>query len=236
MTWKKDDDEPIVPYGLWLLPKEEFQNPIWIVEGESDCWATWALSTVTLSAFQGAKFFKCLKAEHIKNASTLYIWQKTDTAGGKFAADLCKHLKNIAPDKKVFVICQEKYKDAVEFFKANPTTTAHQIDNEWLVNGEAFLTEPEAANQTGISEAFVKWIDSHLLFNAKLGGYLKWSENRYVPDANSEAYLSMKKYLDELMVPSPHPNKAYQKKMHLPWNGLIRTHQLNHLWRVLLTG
>ena len=79
--WTAGDAE-LIPYGLHR-PVPYTKGFVWIVEGESDCWALWSHDIPALG-IPGAASLKPLHAAHLEGVKTVAVVQEPGEAGERF--------------------------------------------------------------------------------------------------------------------------------------------------------
>jgi DNA primase len=110
--WSDDAEEPVVKlrtalaardgsrwakgvapraYGEWRLDEARRQRRLLVVEGESDCWASWAGGFAALG-LPGAGMAECLEAAHLDCVDVVYVAHEPDQAGGRFVAGVVDQL------------------------------------------------------------------------------------------------------------------------------------------------
>ena len=80
-SWQGDG--PVIPYGLHRPIPYNPAKALFIVEGESDCWALWSSSIAALG-IPGATSTACLLREHVEPARTVLVIEEPDSAGKRF--------------------------------------------------------------------------------------------------------------------------------------------------------
>lgn len=83
-------DLPIIPYGVW---KATGGAVLFIVEGESDCWAGW-VHGINVLGLPGAEYAKCLELDHVRYGKVIVI-QEPGEAGAKFVQNVGRRLQGI---------------------------------------------------------------------------------------------------------------------------------------------
>jgi len=97
-------DSGIVPYGLDRLFLIEYcEGRLWIVEGESDCWALWGQGIAALG-IPGASMTNCLEKPHLGAATTLTISREPGDAGETFVEALRKRLGAVGYEGRIEVV------------------------------------------------------------------------------------------------------------------------------------
>lgn len=88
----------MVPYGLWMLAnlrsKGELGNDLYLVEGESDCWAGWFHGLQVLG-IPGATNWKCLQLSHIAGIKNLIAVREPGPGGDAFIKGMGERLATI---------------------------------------------------------------------------------------------------------------------------------------------
>jgi putative DNA primase/helicase len=78
-------------YGEWRLDEARRQRRLLVVEGESDCWASWAGGFAALG-LPGAGMAECLEERHLDCVDVVYVAHEPDQAGGRFVAGVVDQL------------------------------------------------------------------------------------------------------------------------------------------------
>jgi hypothetical protein len=100
---------PVIPYGLWR-PVPVTQGRLFIVEGESDCWALWAAGIPALG-IPGATSTGCLAAEHLEGVREIGVVREPDAAGGRFPARIARRAFDVGYTGTVSAVSFAPYKD-----------------------------------------------------------------------------------------------------------------------------
>jgi hypothetical protein len=90
-AWNKDEAS-IIPYGLSRPIPLGMDGRMWIVEGESDCWAMWA-NGVSALGIPGASMAGTLKLEHLAGVACAYVVQEPGEAGSRFPARVAAKMR-----------------------------------------------------------------------------------------------------------------------------------------------
>lgn len=87
--WNRGTAE-LIPYGL-DRPIPYNKGFVWVVEGESDCWALWGKEIPALG-IPGAGNAKCLRAAHLEGVKKVAVVQEPGEAGERFPHAVAKRL------------------------------------------------------------------------------------------------------------------------------------------------
>lgn len=220
--WGKGD-LPIVPYGLdWIrsyktkqLEKNLPITPLWIVEGETDCWRLWH-DCYPAIGLPGAKMTDKLEAKYLSGFPGCYIWQEPDSAGSKFAHDALKRIEGFnLTDFSIKIVCQRKYKDPCEWLQRSKDHTLASLGN-CIVSPEEYRAVPKDCTQFHVSQSFVRdYSRGGFAFNDKLGGWLKWDGCRFVEGGEHGVYAKMTEYLEHLQGQGEDTKDEEQRKRYL---------------------
>lgn len=115
--WSGGGGRP-VPYGLWRLKDLGRDEPLYLVEGESDCWTLWYHGFAALG-IPGANMTGSLEAEHVAKAAKLYAIQEPDQGGEALIKGLAIRLREIKFPGEAFAVQLEGAKDANELHQKN---------------------------------------------------------------------------------------------------------------------
>ena len=99
-------------YGLNFLAKATAEQPIIVVEGESDCQACWHKGVLAVGVSGGTAWKPEWAA--LLAGRPVYIWQEPGEAGAKFAQSLAASF----PDARI--MRSDTHKDLADLFKADP--------------------------------------------------------------------------------------------------------------------
>lgn len=105
-----ESDLPIIPYGLWRLPAVEDRKTLFLVEGESDCWAGWAHS-MSVIGFPGATQTGKLKADHVEGFKKILAIQEPDIGGKEFIEGLAGQLEKLGWSGEFKIVSLSPHKD-----------------------------------------------------------------------------------------------------------------------------
>jgi P4 family phage/plasmid primase-like protien len=214
---------PIVPYGLTKardykrdkLDKKLPIQPLWIVEGETDCWRLWQACYPAIG-LPGAKMTDKLDAKYLSGFPGCYIWQEPDSAGSKFAHDALKRIEGFnLTDFAIKIICQRKYKDPCEWLQKSKSHDLSSLGN-CIVSPEEYRAVPKDCTQFHVSQSFVKdYSRGEFVFNDKLGGWLRWDGCRFVEGGEHGVYVKMTEYLEHLQAQGEEIKDEEQRKYYL---------------------
>lgn len=90
--WKKGSKA--MPYGLNRIDKARQQKRLFVVEGESDCWALWHCGLPALG-IPGASNCGCLPREALEWIAKLYIHREPGQSGDTFLDGMTKRLADL---------------------------------------------------------------------------------------------------------------------------------------------
>src|SRR5579864_8847025 len=115
--WPKG--KPLVPYGLWKLDAAHKESTLFLVEGESDCWALWFHGLPALG-IPGANTAKCLPHEAIETLQSVYVHCEPDRGGQQFITGVTARLCELGFAGKAFAFsCPEGIKDLADLHARN---------------------------------------------------------------------------------------------------------------------
>jgi hypothetical protein len=84
----------LCPYGLWRLDTARRAGHLYLVEGESDCWALWHHGLPALG-LPGSNTAAILTAEHLSCIDTLYVVREPDQGGTAFVQGVGRRLAEL---------------------------------------------------------------------------------------------------------------------------------------------
>jgi hypothetical protein len=108
------------PYGLWRLDQARKEETLFLVEGESDCWAGW-LHNRPMLGLPGSESAGCLRQEHVKGINNIYVLDEKDAGAPSFLAGVQKQLAAFRWPGKAFVLrMPESIKDIADLHTDDP--------------------------------------------------------------------------------------------------------------------
>jgi hypothetical protein len=120
---------PCQPYGLWKLDLARHGGVLWLVQGESDCWALWHHGYPALG-IPGVETVGCLLAEHLTGIDRVIISEESAKDGPQFVENLRRRLAEIGYTGKVYVVrMPEPHKDPADLHRADPGAFLRNISN-----------------------------------------------------------------------------------------------------------
>jgi hypothetical protein len=146
-SWSEGDAE-LVPYGLHR-PVPWDKAYAFIVEGESDCWALWSNNKPALG-IPGASNAKCLRLEHVRGATSLYVVREPGVAGARFPHKVADRLYSQGFAGAVYAIDIEKAKDPLDLWQIDPGN--FEVDLRAAIVGRELIKRPEPVpeSETGV--------------------------------------------------------------------------------------
>jgi hypothetical protein len=116
--WPKG--QPLAAYGDWRLDLARREGLLFLVEGESDCWALWYHRLPALG-IPGADGAKVLTAEHLECIETIYVHREPDQGGERFVRGIQARLRELRFVGKAFELrCPNGIKDPADLHAADP--------------------------------------------------------------------------------------------------------------------
>jgi len=112
-----------VPYGLERLAEARAAGFVFLVEGESDCWALWRAGSqapkgLPALGVPGATMAGCLRAEHLRGIDTIYVHQEPGAGGLEFVRGVSARLDALGwPGSAQVWDCGAGVKDPCELMK-----------------------------------------------------------------------------------------------------------------------
>ncbi len=98
--WPKNT--PLSAYGRWKIHEAADKEILFLVEGESDCWALWHHDLPALG-LPGAGTAKTLTAEHLANVRSLYVHVEPDQGGQVFKKSVLHRLVELRFEGQVLL-------------------------------------------------------------------------------------------------------------------------------------
>jgi hypothetical protein len=120
---------PVRVYGEWKQGEAATGGTLFLVEGESDCWALW-LHKLPALGIPGANNTKVLSAEHLDGVGTVYIHQEPDAGGKTFVAGVRDRLEELSFTGRVHVFnlaAAGGYKDPADLHVADSASFDEQL-------------------------------------------------------------------------------------------------------------
>jgi hypothetical protein len=114
-TYDDQKDKGNIPYGLNRPVPIKDGKAVWIVEGESDCWALW-LANYPAIGIPGATSTACLLAEHASPAQHAVVVKEPGEAGDRFPFRVAQRLYETGFPGIVYSVTLGRYKDPLEAF------------------------------------------------------------------------------------------------------------------------
>jgi hypothetical protein len=96
--WPKG--KPLATYGQWRLDAAAKAGFLFLVEGESDCWALWHHGLPALG-LPGADTAKTLQREHVEAVGAVYLHREPDAGGARFVGGVRRRLAELGFTGKV---------------------------------------------------------------------------------------------------------------------------------------
>jgi hypothetical protein len=90
--WPKG--QPLAAYGSWRIDEARRAGRLYLVEGESDCWAAWRHGLPALG-LPGAGAAATLLAEHVEAVEAVHVVQEPDQGGERFVAGVARRLADL---------------------------------------------------------------------------------------------------------------------------------------------
>ena len=171
--WPKG--RPLAAYGQERLDAAAKAGILFLVEGESDCWALWFHGLPALG-IPGANAVKnTLDREHVEAVKTVYVHREADKGGETFAAGARDRLAALAFDGKVFELRTpdgikdpaDLHADDPERFKARlqeaiesstPIALLRAVERDGKAEGPPTFPDPIPASQLAAGGAAADWL------------------------------------------------------------------------------
>ena len=126
--WDEQETKALIPYGLnQPVPIKRW---VYVVEGESDCWALW-LAGVPAIGLPGATSDKCLRPEHLGSATDVVVIEEPDEAGARFAYSVPQRLHFCGFKGNIASIRLPGFKDARAAFQADRSALKRILTQAW---------------------------------------------------------------------------------------------------------
>jgi hypothetical protein len=90
-----------VAYGQWRIEEARRTGSLFLVEGESDCWALWHYGLPALG-LPGSTTAKALQAEHLVGIDTIYVSREPDRGGETFVEGAGARLRDLQFQGRVY--------------------------------------------------------------------------------------------------------------------------------------
>jgi hypothetical protein len=102
-SWLGPKGVPPIPYGVNLLENARAKRELFIVEGETDCWALWFHGYPALG-MPGAKNIKGLTLNHLREIERVYVVEEPDLAGAAFPGLVTQQIRKLGYSGEVRAI------------------------------------------------------------------------------------------------------------------------------------
>lgn len=117
-AWSSGTD-PLIPYGLKFLNEYNKETPLYIVEGESDCWTLWSHSYQAIG-IPGSSVAKNTNLAFLSPFKKIFIVQEPDKAGSRFVQHCLDNLIDLSCETRVIIMAETEFKDPNEIVKKHP--------------------------------------------------------------------------------------------------------------------
>jgi hypothetical protein len=111
--WPKG--KPLASYGDWRLDRARKEGRLFLVEGESDCWALWHHGLPALGLPGADTVNKTLQAEHLECIPTVYVHHEPDQGGETFVHNVLRRLGKLGYRGRIYELrCPGGVKDPAD--------------------------------------------------------------------------------------------------------------------------
>jgi putative DNA primase/helicase len=138
----------LAAYGLWRLDRAHKEGLLFLVEGESDCWALWQHGIPALG-IPGASSAKVLTAEHLSCIRRIYVVREPDKGGETFLAGVADRLKSLGFEGRAFEVrMPEGIKDPADLHAAHPERFKTRLEEAIIASNELDLSKPQETTES----------------------------------------------------------------------------------------
>ncbi len=107
-------------YGQWRLEEARLEGHLYIVEGESNCWALWCNGLPALGV-PGAELARVLQHEHVEGLGAVYVHKDPDRGGETFIKGVAARLAAVGFQGNAYELrMPEGVKDPSDLHAADP--------------------------------------------------------------------------------------------------------------------
>jgi hypothetical protein len=147
--WHWPKGQKLSAYGQWLLPGWRGRDDgLLLVEGESDCWASW-FHGVPCLGLPGAQAIKTLEAAHLTDMPRLWLHQEPGDAGASFIIKLLDRLRALEFTGEVrHLRMPEAIKDLADLHAADPDQFTTRLTGQMEMAPVLDLTAPITVEQS----------------------------------------------------------------------------------------
>lgn len=140
---------PGISPAVYGLNRIGDSDDLWIVEGESDCWALWNCG-ISAVGIQGAgnwrqSIEKIIGSKKFENVKRVLIFNENDKAGKMFSSSIANFLKNKKISKEIKIVNLSHYgvKDPSELWVKNPDKIEFtRLIDEAVERAEEYFPNP----------------------------------------------------------------------------------------------
>jgi len=149
----------LIPYGL-QRPISFDKNYVFIVEGETDCWALWNAGKPAIG-IPGAQATKCLRIDYVDGANTIYVIREPGEAGSRFPHLVATQLYDCGYSGEVYAVELGDAKDPHDLWRSDPSNFEAKLratltNRTLMVKPEPAMGERPAANVRPLSELMTR--------------------------------------------------------------------------------
>lgn len=169
-------------YGLWLL--ESFRargGPLFVVEGESDCWALW-LNGFNAVGVPGANAAETAVKDVglFAGFAEVIVWQEPDDAGSEFPNVVGKKLSEGKYQGRIAVVRMPGAKDPADVYARDPSSFARRM-NEAHAGAKPWDASALPVQTNGALPQTVRRVEAIL----RETGHCKWGEFEFTEAGNA---------------------------------------------------
>ncbi len=186
---------------LWKLREykrnQEKLAALWVVEGESDCWALWhhGYPAIGIPGATHHKAIDRIQADYLAGFPEVIIWQEPDQGGSHMALKVLDRVEQIYKGK-ITVVAQDTHKDPCVAFQKGSLAWCYDAG---ACTPKEFRAEPKENTQLAVSQSFARqYTRGRFRHNPALGGWLAWDGAAFVPNSDHRIYLRAVEYMGHL--------------------------------------
>lgn len=194
--WWGPKEQPITVYGQQCLPDARKVGQLYLVEGESDCWAGWYHKRPVIG-IPGAKTVKAvLKKEHVEGIAKIVVIREPDAGGTLFVENLKTQLGTLGFHGDAIVV-ELPVKDMSELHITYSDQFDQVLDDAIAKGKPLAATVKDKQPSVPADPPVTKWRPSDITSPACLADIIK-SKHRFAADVEGRLYH----YVEGLYVPA----------------------------------
>jgi hypothetical protein len=143
---------PLSAYGRWRIHEAQEKEVLFLVEGESDCWALWRHDLPALGLPGAGTVRTTLLADHLQNLRTIYVHVEPDQGGELFRKMVLKQLVELRFEGQVLLFRMPAgIKDLADLHVAEPDQFIPALEKALSAAKPASLAMLKTADATEVA-------------------------------------------------------------------------------------